>query len=401
MKPALLFLCHRIPYPPNKGDKIRSYNLLRYLAKRYRVFLGTFIDEASDWRYTSKVEELCQECCFIDLNPKLARIKSLSGLFSGKPLSIPYYYSSEMDRWIRKRVRENDIKLCTVYSSAMAQYVLESDLGLRHRVIDFVDIDSDKWRQYAEKQGWPMNWVYRREADHLFEFEKGVASSFDASLFVSSAEAELFRQISGNLGEKIDYYSNGVDIDYFDPDKFYKNPYVTDERALAFTGAMDYWPNVDAVRWFGQEIFPEIRKEQPEARFYIVGGNPTESVCKLGRQPGIVVTGRVDDVRPYIQHAEAVVAPMRIARGIQNKVLEGMAMGRPTVVTPQGLEGIDAEDGKEVLVASDISGFVEKIMSIFAGNWEGLGYQARSLIRGSYTWDSTLPELDQWLPVDT
>ncbi len=400
MKPALLFLCHRIPYPPNKGDKIRSYNLLRYLAERYSVFLGTFIDEPSDWRYTSKVEELCQECCFVDLNPQLARIKSVSGLLSGKPLSIPYYYNGDLDRWIRSRVRDKDIKLCMVYSSAMAQYVLGSDLGFRNRVIDFVDIDSDKWRQYAEKKGWPMSRIYRREADHLFEFEKKVASSFDASLFVSSAEAELFQRISGNPGEKIDYYSNGVDVDYFDPGKNHKYPYVMGERALVFTGAMDYWPNVDAVRWFGQEIFPEILKDEPEARFYIVGGNPAESVCKLQQQPGIVVTGRVDDVRPYIRHAEVVVAPMRIARGIQNKVLEGMAMGRPTVVTPQGLEGIDAEDGKEVLVASDISSFVEKTMSIFAGDWEELGSEARNLICGSYTWDNTLPKLDQWLPVE-
>jgi sugar transferase (PEP-CTERM/EpsH1 system associated) len=400
MKPALLFLAHRIPYPPNKGDKIRSYHLLRYLSTRYRVYLGAFIDDASDWKYVNKVKELCEECFFLDLKPRLARIKSTLGLLTGDPLSVPYYYNREMERWVRCKVENNSVDQLVAYSSSMAQYALTPDHGFKHRIIDFVDIDSDKWRQYAAKKGWPMNWIYRREAEYLFRYEKKVAEHFDASLFVSSAEAQMFRKLAGDgFAEKIDFYNNGVDIDYFTPRESLRNPYATEERPLVFTGAMDYWPNIDAVSWFAKEVFPEILRIEPRARFYIVGGNPAERVLQLQQQPGIMVTGRVDDVRPYIQHAAVAVAPMRIARGVQNKVLEAMAMGKPTVVTPQGLEGIEAEDGKEVLVASDIADFVDAIKSILEGERAELGNQAKQLISKAYTWNDVFPKLEKWIPL--
>jgi sugar transferase (PEP-CTERM/EpsH1 system associated) len=399
MKPALLFLAHRIPYPPNKGDKIRSYHLLRYLSSRYRIYLGTFIDDPSDWQNTDRLEKLCEECLFLDLNPLRARLKSVSGLITGDPLSVPYYYNSEMAEWVKAKVRNNGVDQLMAYSSVMAQYALAPDHGLRHRVIDFVDIDSDKWRQYAARKKWPMNWIYRREADYLFEFEKRVAEQFDASLFVSSAEAQMFRGMVGeDTSSKIDFYNNGVDIEYFSPEPSLQNPYGAEEKPLVFTGAMDYWPNIDAVCWFGKEIFPEILRLEPHARLYIVGGNPAESVLQLQNQQGIKVTGRVDDVRPYIKHAEAAIAPMRIARGVQNKVLEAMAMGKPTVVTPQGLEGIDAQDGKEVLVADDASGFVERILSVFNRERSDLGDRAKELIHQACTWDDVFPKLDKWFP---
>jgi sugar transferase (PEP-CTERM/EpsH1 system associated) len=399
MKPALLFLAHRIPYPPNKGDKIRSYHLLRHLSRRYRVFLGAFIDDTSDWQHVKKVEELCEECFFLDLNPLLARIKSAAGLFTGDPLSVPYYYHREMDKWVKTKVQAEGIKQLVVFSSVMAQYALASGHGLSHRVIDFVDIDSDKWRQYAGKKGWPMNWIYRREADQLFKYEKRVAEEFDASLFVSFAEAQMFRKLTGDgIADKIDFYNNGVDIAYFTPEKSLQNPYGSEEKALVFTGAMDYWPNIDAVSWFAKEIFPQILRLEPHARFYIVGGNPTDSVRQLEKKPGIVVTGRVEDVRPYIQYAAAAIAPMRIARGVQNKVLEAMAMGKPTVVTPQGLEGIDAEDGKEVLVATGVSDFVDRITSVFKGESAEVGNRAKNLICNAHTWNDVFPKLEKWLP---
>jgi sugar transferase (PEP-CTERM/EpsH1 system associated) len=400
MKSPLLFLVHRIPYPPNKGDKIRSYHLLRYLSSRYRVFLGAFIDDASDWTYINKVEEFCAECFFLDLNPRLARLKSLSGLITGDPLSVPYYYNRGMEQWVKSTIKENSIDRLVVFSSVMAQYVLGSDQQLKHRVIDFVDIDSDNWRQYAEKKGWPMNWVYRREADHLFEYEKKVATSYDASLFVSAAEAQMFKKLTGGgFGDKIDFYNNGVDVDYFSPDTSLQNPYGETEKPLVFTGAMDYWPNIDAVSWFAEEIFPEILRAEPRARFYIVGGNPSERVFQLQQQPGIQVTGRVEDVRPYVQHAAVAIAPMRIARGVQNKVLEAMAMGKPTVVTPQGLEGIDARHGEEVLVAENEPEFVEKTLSVLRGERSELGTRANTLIDNAYTWDNVFPKLDKWFSV--
>jgi sugar transferase (PEP-CTERM/EpsH1 system associated) len=180
-----------------------------------------------------------------------------------------------------------------------------------------------------------------------------VARDYDASLFVSAPEAELFRTLAPESSAKIGHFSNGVDTDYFSPDTGHANPYAAGERALVFTGAMDYWPNVDAVQWFCDEVFPVLRQRVPDLRFYIVGSRPAPAVQALGQREGVTVTGTVPDVRPYIAHAAVAVAPLRIARGIQNKVLEAMAMATAVVVSPQALEGIDAEPGSELLLAED------------------------------------------------
>jgi sugar transferase (PEP-CTERM/EpsH1 system associated) len=233
---------------------------------------------------------------------------------TGDALTVPYYASDELAAWVDTRTAEHGIERVIVFSSAMAQYVNGGHGRYTRKVIDFVDVDSDKWQQYAEKKRWPINWVYRREARRLLAYDAGVAATFDASLFVCSAEAELFRKLVPGVAEKVGYYNNGVDTDYFSPAVVHDNPYPAGARTLVFTGAMDYWPNVDAVVWFAQTLFPLIRESEPATLFYIVGSNPAERVQQLGRQAGVVVTGRVEDVRPYVQHAVAAVAPMRIAR---------------------------------------------------------------------------------------
>ena len=400
MKQPLLFLCHRIPYPPNKGDKIRSYHLLRYLNQHYRVFLGAFIDEESDWDYAGKVEELCEECFFVALNPSKARVKSLSGLITNNPLTLPYYANNQLASWTKKIVIEQAIKRVIVYSSAMAQYVLDPELDFERRLIDFVDVDSDKWRQYAAKKRWPMSWVYRREADRLFQYERSVADHFDVSLFVSSAEADMFRKLSPHAKEKVSFYNNGVDTDYFSPDRDYPNPYPEGTLPLVFTGAMDYWPNIDAVVWFSQKVFPDIRRINQNARFYIVGSKPSEVVRQLEKQAGVVVTGRVEDVRPYIAHAVAAVAPMRIARGIQNKVLEAMAMAKPVLVTSKGLEGIRAFDGEELFVADDEIEFERLICDVLDRKCSSLGKAARDRVCNDFTWERSLPKVVSLLKRD-
>jgi len=399
MKPPLLFLCHRIPYPPNKGDKIRSWNLLRYLCEHYSVYLGTFVDDAEDWQHRAKVEEICADCCFVGLTPHLAKLNSLSAFVTGHALSLPYYRSRRLRHWVRNAVGEQQIRRVMVYSSAMAQYALDPRLDFERRVIDFVDIDSDKWRQYAETARWPMSWIYRREADYLFRYEQHVAHAFDACLFVSSAEAELFRQLAPALARNVGHYNNGVDTDYFRPDADLPNPYPEGSEALVFTGAMDYWPNVDAVKWFVEHVFPRIRSERSRTRFYIVGGKPAEAVRALASE-AVVVTGRVDDVRPYLQHALAAVAPMRIARGIQNKVLEGMAMARPVIVSPQGLEGIEASPGIEVLLADHAEEFADLVLKACAGTWPDMGRAARERVQADFVWEHNLPLVHGLLQTD-
>lgn len=396
-RPPLLFLCHRIPYPPNKGDKIRSFHLLAFLARHYRIFLGSFVDDPEDWQYRGKLESLCEQVHLVDLNPRLARLRSLTGLLSGSPLSCVYYRSRSLDRWVDRVIDEFSIDKAIVYSSAMAQFLMDDRGRLRRKVIDFVDVDSDKWRQYAETHPGPLRWIYAREAKRLLEFDREVALRFDASLFVCEAEAALFRRLVPEAKDRIGHYDNGVDLDYFSPAGEFPNPFPGNSKALVFTGAMDYWPNEDAVTWFSEEVFPQLRTSAPDLAFYIVGSRPTERVRKLAEREGVIVTGRVADVRPYLKHALAAVAPMRVARGIQNKVLEGMAMQRPVIVSPEGLEGIEATDGREVLLAREPADYVRHVKTLLAGEYPEIGATARALVVSRFDWSQTLPRVEQVL----
>jgi len=388
-KPHLLFLCHRIPYPPNKGDKIRSFHLLRALAAHYQVHLGAFIDDPDDWRHEQRVAEQCRSCRFIPLSGLLGKARSLSGFVSGQPLSLPYYRDGRMRRWVDESWHRYPISHIVVFSSAMAQYVTDDRFGSARRVIDFVDVDSDKWRQYASAKPSHSAWIYRREAERLESYDKMVARAFDVSLFVSPEEAALFRTLLDSESPRVEQMVNGVDTDYFASDPGCATPFPDGRRAIVFTGAMDYWANVDAVSWFCREVVPTIRRHSSETVFYIVGIRPDDAVRRLAAED-VVVTGAVPDVRPYLQHADVVVAPMQIARGIQNKVLEGMSMGRPLVVTSKGLEGIGAADGEQLLVADTPAEFARQLVALLEGEMPGLGQRAREYVCRANSWDASL-----------
>jgi sugar transferase (PEP-CTERM/EpsH1 system associated) len=384
----LLLLIHRIPYPPNKGDKIRSWHLLKHVAQHYRVHLGTFVDDPDDWQHVPTVEKLCASSHFAGLHPLRARVRSLAALPLGRSLSEGYYRDAGLARWVEQTMAAHNVKRVLVFSSPMAQYA-DQYRGAR-RVIDFCDVDSDKWRQYADKKPWPMSWLFRLEARRLLAYERAVARDWDASLFVSDPEAALFRQLAPESAVKIGHFNNGVDTDYFSPHLGHASPYADGERALVFTGAMDYWPNVDAVQWFANEVFPQLRARDAGLRFYIVGARPSAAVQALAQLPGVVVTGTVPDVRPYIAHAKVAVAPLRIARGIQNKVLEAMAMATPVVVSPQALEGIDAVPGADLLLADGAAQFVESVSTLLAQQDSPLGPAARAKVERQYSWPSNL-----------
>jgi sugar transferase (PEP-CTERM/EpsH1 system associated) len=388
----LLFLVHRIPYPPNKGDKIRSYHLLKHLAQRYQVYLGTFVDDADDWQHVDRVTALCEDSYFAALNPRTARLRSLAALASDRALTVDYYRDAGLQAWVTRVMREAGITRVLVFSSAMAQYA-EAAQDAR-RVIDFVDIDSDKWRQYGEKKRWPMSWLYGREARQLLRYERQVADTFDASLFVSQTEADLFKQLAPETAGKVGFFNNGVDTDYFSPSPGFENPFPEGGTAIVFTGAMDYWPNVDAVQWFAHEVLPSVRLNHPTAQFYIVGSRPSAQVQALAALPGVQVTGTVPDVRPYLAHAQLSVAPLRIARGIQNKVLEAMAMAKTVVVSPQALEGIDAEAGRDLVLAEDAPQFAAAVTAQLAQADHALGRNAREKVIAQYGWTSNLSRID-------
>lgn len=389
----LLYLVHRIPYPPNKGDKIRSFHLLKHLARSHKVHVGAFVDDPDDWQYADALAKLAGgEVKLLPLHSRMATLKSAIGLLTGEPLSVPYYRDRGMQAWVNAMLAQRPIHHAVVYSSSMAQYIM--DRPRLRRVIDFVDIDSDKWRQYADKKAWPMCMVYRREAHKLFEYERRVTHAFDAACFVSDAESNLFKQLAPDCDSKVFAYSNGVDTEFFSPANAGVSPYPDNVRAIVFTGAMDYWANVDAVAWFAKEAFPAIRAANRDVKFYIVGARPSAAVQALANESSVVVTGAVQDTRPYIAHAALAVAPLRIARGIQNKVLEAMAMAKATIVTPEALEGIAAEPGSELLLAADAQAFAKRCQQLLTNPEPEIGIAARKRVVADFGWDAHLEKFD-------
>jgi sugar transferase (PEP-CTERM/EpsH1 system associated) len=392
----LLYLVHRIPYPPNKGDKIRSYHILKHLSRNHRIHLGTFIDDEKDWEYVEKLKEICGETCFVKLDPQASRVRSLSGLIANQPLTLPYYRDAGLQKWVNNLLDTRHINNILVFSSAMAQYVNES--CSTHCVIDFVDVDSDKWKQYSKTKPWPLNWLYRRESRLLLEYERKIAKAFDASAFVSETESDFFKQLAPETAAKVTYFNNGVDAEYFSPENVNTNPYQSDTDTLVFTGVMDYWANIDAVEWFAHNIFTLIRTQLPSVEFYIVGSRPTARVTALSALPGITVTGSVEDIRPYIAHAALVVVPLRIARGIQNKVLEAMAMEKTVIASPQAAEGIRALHSQELFVEDKEQNFADRIIAqIKNGPNMKIGSAARARILKDYSWRKILDQVDTLL----
>lgn len=386
---GLLFLAHRIPFPPNKGDKIRSFHLLRHLSTRYAIHLGAFVDDPDDWQYQDALKPYCASIKLLPLNPRRAKLGSLRGLFSGEALTLPYYRNTALQRWAAGLADTGQVSRGLAFSSAMAQFMPEN---LERRVLDMVDVDSDKWTQYAPTQRWPLAWVYGREGRKLAEWEAHVAQDFDATLLVSQAEAALLQQRAPHAQHKISAFENGVDAGYFSPDRDYPNPYVQTVQSIVFTGAMDYWPNVDAVTWFAEHIFPRVCEVIPGAQFTIVGSRPSEAVLALASHPGVVVTGGVPDVRPYLAHAACAVAPLRIARGVQNKVLEAMAMARPVVASAQAAEGLRAEAGRDFTLAEDEAEFARAVINTLQHPESAA--LARESVLTHYDWARNLAVID-------
>lgn len=403
MSGEILFLCHRIPFPPDRGDKIRSFNILKALARFGPVHVGAFGDDERDMGFDNILGKLSASHCLI--RRERSRLRAgIQGLVEDQPMLVAYYDDARLHKWVKKTLAERPIKAVVAYSVQMAQFVPPLPKGVRF-IMDFVDFDSAKYASYGAKQGGPMGWINRREGVKLFEFEKEVASRADESLFVSAVEAELFRRSAHLPMGHVRGIDNGVNLAYFDPEADFASISAVergDGPLLVFTGQMDYRPNVEAVSHFARTIFPLIRSVHHNARFAIVGRNPHAKVRALSSLPGVVVTGGVPDVRGWLAEANVVVAPLRIARGVQNKVLEAMAMGRPVVASAQAAEGIDARDGEHFLIAPDDSAAVNMVMRMIddrAGAAQ-LGLAARAHVLQRYNWTTTLAPIAGMLGTD-
>lgn len=392
----VLYLVHRMPYPPNKGDKVRSYHLLRHLAARHRVWLGSFVDDPDDEAHVGTLRQWCVDLHLARLHPRSARLHSLPALLGDEPLTLRYYRDAGLADWVRRTAAQQRLDAVVVFSSSMVQYAdLVSDVPV---LVDFVDVDSAKWTQYADHHRWPMSWVYRREGERLLAYERAVAARVAHSFFATEQEAELFRQLAPECAARVAGIRNGVDADHFAPDEALPSPFEAGSVPIVFTGAMDYWPNVDAVTWFARDVLPRLAQNRPELRFFVVGRNPTPAVQALAGAR-VFVTGTVPDVRPYLQHAAAVVAPLRLARGIQNKVLEAMAMARPVVASAACAAPIEPVEGHDLLTADDAEGFAAQVRSVLGdpSRAEFIGRAARQRVLRDFSWDAQWTALDRRL----
>ena len=374
----ILFLAHRAPFPPDRGDRIRSYNILKYLAARATVHLAAFVDTPEEAAIDPEYRALLGECVLVPRGKSRARA-AVEALALGKPVSLTAFDDHRIAQAVSRVMAGRPIDAIYVYSGQMAQYL---PAAAPRAIMDFVDLDSAKFAAYAGAARGPMAWMMRREARLLGAFERAVAGRVPASLFVSAPEAAL---LPG--GQAVE---NGIDTVRYDPATV--SPVAAPHPLIVFTGQMDYRPNVDAVTWFAREVLPLL----PHAHFAIVGRAPTASVSALAGER-VTVTGEVADVRGWLAAADVVVAPLHIARGVQNKVLEAMAMARPVVASSAAAEGID--HAGTIRVADGAAGFADTITRLLADapGAAALGSAARARVIARYGWEARLAPLDALL----
>ncbi|MGB9154789.1 MAG: TIGR03087 family PEP-CTERM/XrtA system glycosyltransferase [Alphaproteobacteria bacterium] len=394
MKPHLLFLCHRIPFPPDKGDKIRAFHILKHLQKFFRIHLGCFYDDPADEVHIPSLRREVESLNCLRIRQTFSKIKAVTRIRPGQALSVAYYQNNEMSEWVRTIARQNDIAQVFVFSSTMAPYA--EFVTKVPKFLDMVDIDSEKFASYGKASEFPFNVVWSREARTLLKFERAMIGRFDRTIFASQAEKRRFDVLAPESIENTDWVTNGVDIAYFSPELRFLSPFAS-RPAIVFTGAMDYRPNIEAVLWFSKQVLPALARHKRNPVFYIVGSNPDPDVQKLSAHDNVVVTGKVPDIRPYLAHASVSVAPLRIARGIQNKVLEAMAMARPVIVSTEAFKSINATPGHDLIVADDADEMVRAVNEILDLNHDHLGKNARRTICDRYDWATSLSRLDKIL----
>jgi sugar transferase (PEP-CTERM/EpsH1 system associated) len=388
----ILFLAHRIPYPPDKGEKIRAFHELKFLGARHTVDLYCFADSESEASQQGALRNYCRRI-YVEVRSRTRIVAGAARSFLRRePLSCGCFFSRKFQSEVQRALATETYDVIFVYCSSMAQYVpwpLATPV-----VMDFVDIDSAKWSQYAKRSKPPLSWVYDREARKLAMYEEKWARVSSSTMVTTLQEAALLR------GEGIppaEVVSNGVEIP---PERDAKLP--EEIRSLQpfalFVGTMDYLPNIDAVEYFAEEILPRIRESHPELKFLIVGRNPTRRVCKLGRKPGVVVTGAVPEVDVYLAGCTTVVAPFRIAQGIQNKVLEALAVGKPIVSTPSPAAAIAAKHGETLLVADTAGKFADAVVALLEDPALCCRFsKGADFVRKNFSWHENLNHLEHLL----
>lgn len=387
----VLYLVHRFPYPPDKGDRIRTFNILKFLSTRCRLSVATLADEPVPADHHATLASYCHRLHVADLHSPWRWLRAGCSVAQGRTVTEGAFASPDLRNVIADWAATDGFDAVLVSSSGMVPYLTSPALQDIPAVVDLIDVDSEKWRQYADATRGPKRLIYQLEARRLRRLEANLPDSVHAVTVVSEPEAELYRQFASRT--PVHVIGNGVDLDYFQPMD------LPCDNTCVFVGAMDYKPNVDAVVWFAQHVWPAVHRRHPEARFQIVGRNPTPAVRQLATLPGIEVTGAVPDVRPYLARAAVVVAPLQIARGIQNKLLEAMSMGRVVIASPGALDGLTAQDCDGVIAADTGETWINRILPALESppHRPQLGSAARQRVERDYQWGRQLAPLARLL----
>lgn len=385
----IIYLSQRIPYPPNKGDKLRAFNEIKYLSKYHEICLLCLTDNLQEIDVPNELKQYCQSVDVVYLSKYQSKLQSILAILLDIPLTLSYFYSRKLKKKINMKLLDGQSDLIFVYCSSMAQYV--DHVQNIPKIIDFVDVDSEKWSQYATCASFPMRFLYHIESRRLRKYEALIAENYQHSIFVSENEADDFKRMVCPC-PTITPILNGVDCEMFTPGT---EPY--DRCSLIFTGAMDYYANVEAVLYFVDQILPLIKNKIENVKFYIVGSNPTKEIILLAKKDtSIIVTGYVKAVQPYMSNAAVFVAPMRIARGVQNKILEAMAMGVPVVTSSLGYEGITAKPGEDIFVEDTPELFAMRVIELVEDTElrRAVSEKSRKNVESCYNWQINLGKLE-------
>jgi len=384
----IFFICQRVPFPPDRGDKITTYNEMKHLSASHEVHVFCLADGEKDLENVAGALGFARAVTAVPVTHWGTRLRALLALFTGKPLTVAMLRQAKLHSAVAQTFAEVKPDLIFVYSSNTAQYA--APFAGVPRIMQFADLDSLKWRRYAERAKAPMRWIYALEARRLLAYEKKIARSFSHSLLCTDAEVRDFEAVVP--GAPVSTVGNGVDLDYFRSGGVAKVP-----GAIVFTGLMDYLPNVDAVVWFCDAILPRVQARIPSATFVICGNRPSAEVQRLAARPGVTVTGWVADVRPYLDAAEVFVAPLRIARGIQNKVIEALAMGLPVVSSTAAMNGTVIREGEGIVASDDAGVFAQHVVRLLSDDdlRADLARRARLAVERDYTWAAQMVLLDR------
>jgi len=378
----ILFLAHRLPYPPNKGDKIRSFAELKAMCARHAVDLYCFYDDTADAACLSDLNQFCENHYVEKLSPVKSRMNALAALVSGRAFSVGYYHSAEMQRRVDAALESRHYDLIFAFSSPMAQYVEHTTVP---KIMDLVDVDSDKWDQYSQRAFAPVAQLWRCEAKRLADYEKKIAEAFALTLVCTEPEAQVLRRKTGTRSASVQVLHNMIDLDYFNPDVVEVPAEIRQlQPYVLFTGSMDYFPNVDAAEYAYREVLPHLRKDVPAMKLVIAGRNPARRLLKLADDPAVHVTGAVPDIRPYLRGACAAVMPMRIARGVQNKVIEAVAMRLPVATTSMTAAALPESISQYLLVEDDPAQLATKLNAMLADLPQEKLQQARQALAHEY-----------------